>query len=286
MFAQTRLPAASSLRRHLLTPTVSTRHLSQDWSSAQYLKFANQRARPALDLLSQVPLSSPSRVLDVGCGPGNSTELLVERYPSANVRGIDSSPDMIAQARKTLPNVRFELVDLMKYEVGEPVDLMFSNAVLHWVPADERISVMQKLVRSLQPGGVFAMQVPDNYHEPSHSSMRATAASGPWSDTLGPLKPALEPFDSPQRIYDALKPLCESVDIWHTAYQHPLESHEGIVEWVKGTGLRPFLDPLGKEDRRGFLEGYLGRLREEYPVSGDGRVLLRYPRLFVVALRG
>ncbi|KAH6896653.1 S-adenosyl-L-methionine-dependent methyltransferase [Thelonectria olida] len=278
---------SSPIPLHIRTASAISgrRYLSQDWSSTQYLKFANQRTRPALDLLAQVPLESPNLVLDVGCGPGNSTEILVSKYPNAAIEGIDSSPDMIAKARNTVPSAQFSLADLTSYTVPKPMDLIFSNAVLHWVKADDRIPTMKKMIQSLRPGGVFAMQVPDNYHERSHAAMRAVANDGPWAEILRQLKPALDPFSTPLQIYNELSPLCSSVDIWHTFYQHPLDSHQGIVEWVKGTGLRPFLDPLTPEHSQGFLDKYLAKLKEEYETSVDGKVLLRYPRLFIVAVR-
>ena len=275
---------------HLLQcqpPSRSYRAVAQtkDWSAAQYLKFEEQRTRPARDLLSQVPLSSPKRIIDLGCGPGNSTAVVLNRYPSAHVTGMDSSADMIKTAKAALPQVDFALGDLSSYTPGEPVDLLFSNAVFQWIAHADRIPIMKRLIESLQPGGVFAFQVPDNYLEPSHKSMRAVAQEGPWAETLAPLKPGLGPFHTPQQLYDELKPLCSSVDIWHTYYNHSLPGHEEIVEWVKGTGLRPFVDPLAADQKEGFLKAYLESIRKVYPSSVDGNVLLRYPRLFLVAVR-
>ncbi|KAM0437824.1 hypothetical protein ACHAPT_002189 [Fusarium lateritium] len=258
---------------------------AQDWSAAQYLKFAKQRTRPSRDLLAQVPLESPSLILDVGCGPGNSTQVLTSRYPDAVVQGIDSSPDMIAEARKALPQVQFSAADLRTYTPQKPLDLVFSNAVFQWLKSDERVPMMERMIQWLRPGGVLAIQVPDNYLEPSHIAMRAVANEGPWARILGPLRPALDQFDTPQQFYNQLSPLCSSVDIWHTLYQHPLDNHQSLVEWVKGTGLRPFLNPLSLQDRESFADSYLAKLKELYPVSVDGKVLLRYPRLFIIAVR-
>jgi len=258
---------------------------TKDWSAAQYLKFNAERTRPSRDLLSQVPLSSPGRIVDLGCGPGNSTEVLVAHYPHSHISGMDSSPDMIAKAKGTLPEIEFTLDDLSTYRSKEPVDLFFSNAVFQWIPAADRIRIVTDLLQTQPSGGVFAFQVPDNFTEPSHEAMRAVAADGPWASLLDRLKPAREPFQSPQQLYDEIGPFCSSVNIWHTYYQHVLDSHEAIVEWVKGTGLRPFIDPLSKEERDSFLARYLERLKQIYPVSHDGKVLLRYPRLFLVAVR-
>ncbi|KAL1966061.1 hypothetical protein VTN77DRAFT_4809 [Rasamsonia byssochlamydoides] len=268
----------------------STSRAAKDWSAEQYLKFAAERTRPARDLLAQVPLQSPRRVVDLGCGPGNSTAVLVAQYPNARITGMDSSPDMIAKARAALPDIEFTLADLNSYrpEESDPVDLFFSNAVFQWLPPGDRIRIITDLIQTQQPGGVFAFQVPDNFTEPSHAAMRETAAEEgqPWSATLRQLKPGLPPFESPRELYDAIKPFCSSVNVWHTFYYHVLDSHEAIVEWVKGTGLRPFIDPLEADEREAFLRAYLERLRKVYPQSSvDGTVLLRYPRLFLVAVR-
>ncbi|KAL4976876.1 hypothetical protein BDW66DRAFT_133973 [Aspergillus desertorum] len=196
---------------------------------------------------------------------------------------MDSSPDMIRKARQTLPGIEFTVDDLGTYTPEGPVDLFFSNAVVQWLPRVQRLEIIKRLIQSQLPGGVFAFQVPDNLAEPSHVAMRETAAKGPWSSTLQSI--ARDSFQSPQEIYDELKPLCADVNIWHTHYNHSLEDHEAVVEWVKGTGLRPFIGPLSPADRESFLSVYKGRLEQLYPKSIDGRVLLRYPRLFVVAVR-
>ncbi|KAL6234558.1 hypothetical protein BDW75DRAFT_240967 [Aspergillus navahoensis] len=272
----------------LLAPTIhgfySTRAMAaHDWNAKQYLKFEAERTRPARDLLAQVPLNSPRSVVDLGCGPGNSTAILLSRYPDARVVGMDSSPDMIRKARETLPGVEFTVDDLGMYTPEKPVDLFFSNAVFQWLPRDQRLEIVKRLIQSQPSGGVFAFQVPDNLSEPSHVAMRETAANGPWSSTLQSV--ARDSVQSPQEIYDELKPLCADVNIWHTHYIHPLENHGAVVEWVKGTGLRPYLDPLSPADRETFLRAYKDRLEQLYPKSIDGTVLLRYPRLFVVAVR-
>jgi trans-aconitate 2-methyltransferase len=257
----------------------------KDWSAAQYLKFERERTRPARDLLAQVAVESPARVLDVGCGPGNSTRLLVERWPSARISGLDSSPDMIEKARKRLPEVDFRIGDLTTTTI-EGYDLLFANAVYQWLRHDQRMGIFVDMMTKQKPGGVFAFQVPDNFDEPSHVAMREVAAEGdrPWSEALRD-QGVRQPFQSPAEIYNQFKPLCSEVDIWHTSYYHILDDHQAIVEWVKGTGLRPFVDPLSPEARQAFLDAYLDRIRRLYPPLHDGKVCLRYPRLFVVAVR-
>ncbi|KZF26966.1 trans-aconitate methyltransferase [Xylona heveae TC161] len=258
---------------------------ASDWSAVQYLKFEDERTRPVRDLLAQIPLQSPKHIVDLGCGPGNSTAVLAARYPHAHLEGIDSSPDMIKKAREVLPNIPFSIEDLNSYVPNQPVDLFFSNAVFQWLPYADRINVIARLIQTQPSGGVFALQVPDNFLEPSHSAMRDTATKGRWAATLDHFQPALDPFQSVQELYNHLKPLCSTINMWHTHYHHVLENHEAIVEWVKGTGLRPFIDPLSSGERGGFLEAYLERLKQIYPISYDGKVVLRYPRLFVVAVR-
>ncbi|KAM0426115.1 hypothetical protein ACHAPT_008746 [Fusarium lateritium] len=257
------------------------------WSANQYVKFVNERTQPSADLLSRVPTTSPKRVVDVGCGPGNSTAVLAKRYPDADVSGFDSSPDMIRKAKDTLPGVAFEVADLQTYKPEGPVDVLFSSAVFQWVPAGSRIQVLRQLLEHLAPGGSLAFQVPFNLSEPSHVSMKETAfaPNAPWVEKLKAANPVREEFPDPSELYDGLRHLCSDLTIWKTTYIHTMENHEGIVEWVKGTGLRPFLEPLSEPERQEYTKQYLERLRAAYPTQKDGKVLLPYPRLFVVATK-
>ncbi|CAG9984144.1 unnamed protein product [Clonostachys byssicola] len=265
----------------------NTARMAKDWSASQYLKFEAERTQPARDLLSRVPLSSPKRVVDLGCGPANSTALLVDKFPDASVSGMDSSPDMIKKAKEVLPSVPFEVADLDTYQPDGQVDLFYSNAVFQWIPGPKRIPLFQSLLGELPSGGVFAFQVPDNLTEPSHTAMReaAFAPGTAWEETLTRAAPGRDDFPTPVEIYNALQPLASEIQIWRTTYYHTLENHEAIVEWVKGTGLRPYVDPLSPEQKAGFLEDYLSRLRKLYQSQEDGKVLLPYPRLFMVAVK-
>ncbi len=254
-----------------------------DWSAKQYLKFEDQRTRPARDLAAQVPLASARKVFDLGCGPGNSTQLLTERFPDADVIGLDTSPDMLRQARERLPACEFVQADLTAWSAPADAELLYSNATFQWVP--DHLAVMLRLLESLKPGGVLAVQMPDNLDEPSHVWMRELAHEEPWSKLLpkNPRDRAVLP--SVQEYYNALKPHCSQLEIWHTFYQHALDGPEAIVEWLKGTGLRPFIDPLAPEHRESFLRAYTARIAAAYPAQCDGKVLLRFPRLFIVACR-
>lgn len=252
------------------------------WSASQYVKFEDERTRPPRDLLAQVPLDRVSRGIDLGCGPGNSTELLVERFGAASIAGLDSDEDMLAAARKRLPYTRFTQADLATWAPDAPHDLFFANAVFQWLP--EHMAIFEGLMGHLRPGGVLAVQMPDNLDEPSHRAMVETAADGPWAERF--VQPATRrgPLPAPSAYYDRLRPHASRIDIWHSIYNHPMADHQAVVEWFEGSGLRPYLDRAGPEHRDGFLAAYRQRIEAAYPGLATGGVLLRFPRLFIVAV--
>ena len=211
------------------------------WSPSQYSKFEDARSLPARDLLAMVPLEAPRGIVDIGCGPGNSTAILVERFPDAEVTGLDTSPEMLAAARKRLPAIVFAEADIAGWSPPRPVDLLFANAVFQWVP--DHLAVIERLLAALPDGGVFAMQVPDNLGEPSHLLMRRVAAAGPWRGKFEtPVE--REAIPAPGVYYDRLRRYAAHIDIRHISYYHPLADAAAIVDWVLGTGLRPYLDRL------------------------------------------
>lgn len=250
------------------------------WDHEQYLKFEHERTRPARELLARVPLASARRVVDLGSGPGNSTRLLGERFPGAALTGVDTSPDMLERARRELPDVEWIEGDVATYRPPEPVELLFANAVLQWVP--EHGLLLPGLMQHLTPGGVLAVQMPRNHDEPSHRCMREMPA--PFAGHIENAR-ALSRVASPEEYYDLLAPHATEIDIWQTRYEHVMPSAGDIVEWVKGTGLRPYLEALPEALRPGYLERYTRAIDAAYPPRADGKRLFSFPRLFIVAVR-
>lgn len=254
------------------------------WSAQQYTKFEGERTRPVRDLLASIPNARAASAADVGCGPGNSTELLQKRFPDAAVIGMDSSADMIAAARKRLPAIRFELADITTWNNPGPFDVILSNAALQWVPDHD--ALMPALMRRLAPGGSLAVQVPDNLDEPAHRLMREIAADGPWAERLADVSKTRSGRLAADWYYGKLRGLAATVDVWRTTYHHVLHGGAAaIVEWFKGSGLRPFLDPLNDAERAAFLARYQAAIAAAYPAYADDTVLLPFPRLFFVATR-
>jgi len=254
-----------------------------DWSAGQYLKFEDERTRPPRDLLARVPLQHPRLVVDLGCGPGNSTELLVERFPQSEIIGLDSSPDMLRKARERLPQCTFIAADIATWRPAPRTDLIFANAAFQWVPDHPR--VLRRLLEALPAGGVLAVQMPDNTREPALVLQREVAASGPWANDPAVKAAARDDLPLPEAYYDLLKPVCAQLDIWHTVYNHVMASPQAIVEWFKGSSLQPFLSPLDAAAKKQFLAAYTEKIVGAYKPRFDGKVLLRFPRLFIVAVR-
>jgi len=256
---------------------------ASDWSARQYLKFEDERTRPPRDLLAQVPLDRPRRVVDLGCGPGNSTELLIERYPDADVIGLDSSPDMLRQARERLPRRPFIEADISSWAPDGETDLLFANAVFQWVP--NHTAVLRRLLAALPEGGVLAVQMPDNTEEPALALMREVALSGAWAGKAKLKEATRTDLPKPEGYYDLLKPVCARIDVFHINYNHVLAGPDAIVEWFKGSSLRPYTDALDPSQRTDYLAAYTAKIAAAYKPRFDGKVLLKFPRLFIVAVR-
>ncbi len=254
-----------------------------DWNPTLYSRFEDERTRPAAELLARVPLTTPALVFDLGCGPGNSTQLLGTRYPAARVIGTDTSEAMLAAARDRLPSMTFERSDIAQWSPPSPADLVYANASIHWIPDHERL--VPRLFDALAPGGVLAVQMPDNLEEASHQLMRETALDARWAALSGPAGQARARILAVEQYHDLLAPKASFVDIWRTTYYHPMGSAADIVQWLRGTGLKPFVEPLPKELQVQFLADYEQRIAAAYPARVDGQRLLAFPRLFIVAQR-
>ncbi|HSE04447.1 MAG TPA: methyltransferase domain-containing protein [Methylomirabilota bacterium] len=250
------------------------------WDPAQYLKFADHRLRPAIDLLNRVALDEAGEVYDLGAGAGNVTRLIQERWPAARVTGVDDSATMLAKAAATAPTITWQQANLAAWRPPRPADLIYSNAALHWLTGHERL--FPALLASLAPGGVLAVQMPRNFGAPSHTLISEAARGGPWRRTLEPLlRPA--PVADPAFYYDVLAPSAAGLDIWETEYLQVLEGTDPVKEWTKGTWLKPLLDALAEPERSRFEARYAELVAGAYPPRADGRTLFPFRRLFIVA---
>ena len=251
------------------------------WDPEKYLSFADLRLRPAAELLARVSAGNPAVVYDLGCGPGNVTALLRERWPEADLTGVDSSPEMLAKAAEALPDVRFEQIDMADWRPATAADVIYSNAALHWL--DDHAALFPRLLGMLAPGGVLAVQMPRNHGAPSHTEMVAAAGAGPWADTLRPLLRA-SPVAAPAVYYDILRPRCAGLDIWEVEYIQVLAGDNPVVEFTRGSALKPLLDALPADWRADFEADYARRIAAAYPPQSDGRTLFPFRRLFIIAI--
>lgn len=252
------------------------------WDPAQYLKFADHRLRPALDLLARIDSDAPARVVDLGCGVGNVTAVLAGRWPGAAVTGIDPSAAMLDRARAENPGLAFQTADAAGWTARPPVDVLYSNAALHWL--GDHDGLFPQLFEQVAPGGWLAVQMPRNFTAPSHTSVADAAGDGPWAGRVRAML-APPPVDPPEVYVRRLAPMAAMLDVWETEYLQILEGENPVAEWTKGTWLRPFLDALQEPERTGFEAAYRARVAAAYPPGPDGRTLFPFRRLFVVARR-
>lgn len=252
------------------------------WDAKQYERFAADRARPFHDLLTRVFAEKPGHVVDLGCGTGETTATLLERWPSARVTGMDSSAEMLADTGRFAEPGRLEFVqaDVRTWQPDEPVDVLLSNAAFQWVP--EHLDLLPRFVGWLAPGGWFAFQVPGNYRAPAHAILTELRRSPRWRDQVGEGADRHLDVHDPEVYLRTLAGLGCRVDAWETTYLHVLPGEDPVLEWIKGTGLRPVLAALDEADRAAFLAEYGARLREAFPREPWGTVL-PFRRIFVVA---
>lgn len=249
------------------------------WNPSVYMAYGDERTRPAIELLARVRCDRPERVIDLGCGTGNSTAVLAERWPQAKLQGLDSSSDMLEQARQSDVRAEWIEADIASWSTDQKYDVIFSNATLQWL--GEHRALIPRLLSFLNPGGTFAFQVPHNMSAPSHASMRESARSGPWARKLQNVREVavLEPHE----YFAVLRACAATCDIWETEYLHVLQGEDAVYKWVSGTGLRPFVQALAGDEREAFIADYKKRLSLAYPMTADGTTLFPFKRLFAVA---
>jgi trans-aconitate 2-methyltransferase len=257
--------------------------MTTQWDPQQYERFKTYRDRPALDLMVQIPSDlQPREIWDIGCGTGEHAALLALRHPGAHTHGLDSSGQMLAVARARPGRVQWVQADIAAFDPPIAPDLIFTNAALQWLP--DHAAMFPRLVGALAPGGVFACQMPMTFEESWHVHLRAVAAEGPWAERIGGVR-NVQPLATPAQYHGWLSPLAE-VDIWSTTYLHVLEGDDPVVEWMNGTGLRPYLQGLESDaEREAFLAAYRAKVDADFPKEADGSTLFPFPRLFIVARR-
>lgn len=258
--------------------------MSHAWDPDRYLQYADERGRPFVDLLARVPAEQPRVVVDLGCGPGNLTALLADRWPGADVTGIDSSAAMIDVARD-IEGITWEVADLRRWAYPDasvlvsPVDVLVSNATLQWLP--DHIELLPRLVDRVAPGGWFAFQVPGNFGEPSHTIRSDIADRAPYAEHVRDVAvPASHEPDDYLRVLLHLG--CEA-DVWETTYFHVLTGADPVFDWVSGTGASPTLQALPQGLRSDFEDEFRELLRQAYPADPSGRVVMPFRRIFAVA---
>jgi trans-aconitate 2-methyltransferase len=258
---------------------------SAAWDPVRYLRFAGERARPFAELVARIAAESPATVVDLGCGEGALTASLAQRWPGARVTGIDSSATMLAAAAAhAVPGrVEYALGDVQDWRPAGPVDVLVTNAVLHWVPGHDELLV--RWAGSLAPGGELALQVPGNFRAPTHTLLADLCRSPRWAAQLAGAAPRSDAVLEPAGYYDVLTTAGLAADVWETTYLHVLTGPDPVLDWVRSTQLRPLLALLGDDDGAEFTAAYGAALREAYPARPDGTTLLPFRRIFAVGSR-
>jgi trans-aconitate 2-methyltransferase len=253
------------------------------WNPTQYLKFKSERTQPSIDLVSRIALDNPKSIIDIGCGPGNSTQVLCQRWPEAEVAGLDNSEEMIKKAQADFPKQKWILADAGTFNPGQKYDLVFSNATLQWLPNHE--ALIPKLFSFCTEKGAMAVQVPANNESPLHKALLAVSDSQKWRGFTSHCEKLFN-YRPAGYYYDLLLSLSSKIDLWETAYLHVLESHAGLIEWYRSTGMRPFLERLPDDASRKLFEGeVLEKCQSAYPPQKDVKILYPFKRTFFIAYR-
>lgn len=254
-----------------------------EWNSDQYLKFKKERTQPAVDLARRIELGNVKTALDIGCGPGNSTRVVADRFPEARVTGADNSANMTDKAKELHPELDFIMFDASRDfgMIKEKYDVVFSNACIQWVPDHKRL--IPNMMGLLNPGGVLAVQVPMNYKEPVHTIIGALIKSKKWKNKFD--EPRIFYTLTQEEYFDILAGISSDFTMWETVYCHRMPSHESILEWYRSTGLRPYLAVLKDCDAADFENDFLEEVKKEYPRQANGEIIFRFPRFFFTAVK-
>jgi trans-aconitate 2-methyltransferase len=252
-----------------------------NWDPKQYLRFERERTQPCIDLVNRIDLPKVEYAADLGCGPGNSTQVLARHFPDAEIVGIDSSKQMIERARIDRPEFVFEVADAAKWEADQPCDVILSNACFQWLGEHEKL--FPRLMNQLTEGGQLAVQMPRNFEAPVHKILRSLATSPPFNAKIDQREPYW--VKEAGFYYDILRPVSSQLELWETEYVHVLDDHDAIIEWYKGTGMRPYLEPLDAGEQMQFIDRCREELVKAYPKQSDGRVLFPFLRIFFVATK-
>lgn len=252
-----------------------------DWNSKQYLKFKTERTQPAIDLANRINIDNPKKMIDIGCGPGNSTQVLSSRYPSAYILGVDKSEDMISSAKKDHPNLDFMICDVNVElpQFNNKFDIVFSNACIQWIPDHKQL--IRNMLNLCNSKGILAVQIPMNYEEPIHKIIGEVSTSDKWKEFF--VEPRVFYTLSQGEYFDLLSEICDDFGIWETVYYHVMESYDDILEWYRGTGLRPYLDVLPDHKKKEFESDIMLNLIKRYPKQKNGDIIFKFPRFFFTA---
>ncbi|MBN2011786.1 methyltransferase domain-containing protein [candidate division KSB1 bacterium] len=253
----------------------------KDWNPDLYLKFKNERAQPSIDLVSRIHTNySPTSIIDIGCGPGNSSQVLVERWPDVKVVGLDNSPSMIEKAKQDYPGQEWILADAAQFVADMKFDILFSNATIQWVP--DHAELIRKFRDMLSDRGLLAVQIPLFWDMPLGKAIKQVASEARWNKLTTGVSELLT-IRNPSFYYNELAKYFNSIEMWVTDYIHVMESHMAILEMISSTGLRPYLDRLENDEKRqSFENDVLAQIKINYPVQENGNVLFPFKRLFFI----
>ena len=253
------------------------------WNPNLYLRFKKERTQPSIDLVKRIESDSPKRIVDIGCGPGNSTEVLRKRWESSEIIGVDNSREMIEKAKESYPEGRWLLSDVYDLDPADPYDIVFSNAALQWIPNHERL--IPHLLSLVGKGGVLAFQVPNNQDSGIHQNLCETILEPRFREYTGRVSHILN-YRSGPYYYDLLAAKVAELEMWETTYYHILDNHEELLNWYKSTGMRPYLEGLPENLVEDFVASVRDKCRERYALQSDGKVIYRFNRLFAIACVG